>query len=208
MLVLQSLVFGSLICCVAFYAIFRYKRRRLYELADKIPGPNGLPLIGLGYKFLIPDYQKVFQILADVSKEYTSPARAWLGPELLILANTPEAMQIILNSPHCLDKSRLYDVLLLKKGLLTANGEVWRRHRKILNPAFTIRAVQALIPTFDVKSKVLVKSLNAKVDTKPFDISVYVAACSLESILKGTMELDLDVQSNPHGNRYIETVEL
>lgn len=31
---------------VLWYVYWRLSRRRLYELADKLPGPKGLPLIG------------------------------------------------------------------------------------------------------------------------------------------------------------------
>ena len=35
-----------------WYAYFRYTRRRLYELAAKLPGPDGLPLLGSAHEFL------------------------------------------------------------------------------------------------------------------------------------------------------------
>lgn len=208
MLVLQSLAFGGLICLVAFYASFRWRRRRLYELAEKIPGPIGLPLIGIGYKFLIPNYQKIFEVLDQFSKEFTSPVKAWLGPELMIVADTPDALQIVLNSQDCLDKSPLYDVLMVTKGLLIANGQLWRNHRKILNPVFSLRAIKQLIPTFNEKAKIFTDNLRAKVGKQPFDVSAYLAACTLETILKGMMEVERDIQKDPTNNVYIHDIEM
>lgn len=208
MLVLPSLIFGILICFVAFYATFRWKRRRLYELAAKIPGPDGLPFIGIGHKFLIPGYQKKIKFHRNSGKKFSSLTKLWLGPELLIVVNTPEALQIVLNSQHCLNKSKLYDVVPVNKGLVVANGQLWRHHRKILNPAFTPRAIQQLIPIFDLKANILAENLRAQVGEKPFDVTAYVAACSLETILKGTMEIDRNIQGNPLNNEYIENFEM
>lgn len=41
-------IFVSLLvpALVLWYVYWRMSRRRLYELADKLPGPNGLPFIG------------------------------------------------------------------------------------------------------------------------------------------------------------------
>lgn len=37
---------------VLYYAYWRLSRRHLYELAEKIPGPPGLPLIGNALEFV------------------------------------------------------------------------------------------------------------------------------------------------------------
>lgn len=208
MLVLQSLVFGFLIFLAALVASFWWSRRRLYYLAAKLPGPRGLPLIGMSYKFLTTDFKKIFDALMNLTAGYGSPGAAWLGPELLIYADTPEALQVVLNSQKCLDKSPLYDVLIVKKGLLVGSGQLWRNHRKILNSSFSIGILQKLIPTFDEKSKIFVKNLNIEVGKKPFDVYGYMSACSLETLLKGTMDMDQDIQSKPLENSYIHDIEM
>jgi cytochrome P450 len=108
----------------------------------------------------------------------------------------------------CLDKSPLYDVLIVRKGLLVGSGELWRNHRKILNPAFSISILQKLVPVFDEKSTVFVKNLKELVDKTEFDVYGYMSACSLETLLKGTMETNRDFQSNPLKNDYIHDIEM
>jgi cytochrome P450 len=207
MLVLKSLLFGLLIFLAAFCACFWWSRRRLYHLAAKIPGPKGWPLIGMGHKFINADYKQIFQTLIDATKGYDTIMKIWIGPELVIFAHTPESLQIVLNSQKCLDKSPLYDVLILKAGLLVANGNVWRNHRKILSSAFSIGVLKSLVPTFDEKSKMFVKNLEVEVGKKPFDVYGYTSACSLETLLKGTMSTDRDIQSDPLQNEYIHLCE-
>lgn len=208
MMLLQSLFFGILICFSTFYATFLWRRRRLYHLAKIIPGPNGLPLIGVSYKFLVADFKKMCEILVTMSNGYPSIMKIWLGPELVVFAATPESLQIVLNSQKCLDKSPLYDVLILTKGLLVGSGQLWKAHRKILNPAFRISILQRLIPTFDSKSKIFVKNLEQELGKKEFDVYGYISACSLETLLKGTMDVDRDIQSKPLENEYIHHIEM
>ena len=208
MFVLQLLIFGSFLCLVAFYAKFLRNRRRLYKLAAKIPGPQGLPLIGSAHRFMNKDFKQIFEVLVTITKGFGDVAKLWLGPELLIFVESPESLQIVLNSQKCMDKSPLYDILLLCKGLVVGNGQLWKHHRKILNPAFRINVLKQLIPTFDEKSKSFAKNLEAKVGKPEFDIFRYMSACSLETLLKGTMDIDRDIQSDPLGNNYLHHAEM
>lgn len=207
MLVLQSLLFGLLIFLVAFCASVWWSRRRLYHLAAKIPGPKGYPIIGMGHKFINADFKQIFKALIAVTEGYDTIMKMWIGPELAIFAHTPESLQVVLNSQKCLDKSPLYEVLIVKTGLLLSNGNVWRNHRKILSPAFSIGVLKSLVPTFDAKARIFVKNLEAEVGKKPFDVYGYTSACSLETLLKGTMSTDRDIQSDPLRNVYIHQVE-
>lgn len=208
MLVAQSLAFGLLIFLVAFYASFLWKRRRLYYLASKLPGPKGLPLVGQAHRFLNADFKDIFDYFVAVPNDYPTPMKIWLGPELVVFADSPESLQIVLNSPKCLDKSPFYDEFVLTKGLLVCGGNMWRNHRRIMNPAFSISVLQKLIPTFDEKSKILLKNLEAEVGKEAFDVYGYITACSMETLLKGTMDVDRDYQSDALTNEFFHHVEM
>lgn len=208
MVVLQSLVVGVLICLAAAYARFLWKRRRLYELAGKLAGPSGLPFIGLAYRLVNKSCIEIFELVTTITKGYASPAKLWIGPQLIIFADTPEALQVVLNSQACIEKTPFYDLLICKKGLLISKGELWKHHRKVLTPAFRLSALQELVPTFDQKSRILVKNLNAEVGKSEFDVYKYVTACSLETLLKGLMESDQDIQTDPLNNKYLHLIEM
>lgn len=208
MLVLQSLIIGLITFLVALLASFWWSRRRLYYLAAKLPGPKGIPLLGLAHKIINADFKEIFDLLSSLSQNYGSPVSAWLGPEFVVVADTPESLQIVLNSQKCLNKSPLYDVLILTKGLLVGSGDLWKRHRKILNPAFSIGILQKIIPTFDDKAKIFVRNMEAKVGGEAFDVYEYMSPCSLESLLKVTMDYDRDFQSKPLDNEYLHHIEL
>lgn len=209
MFVVNSLIVGVATFLVALFVRFRWSRRRFYQLAAKIPGPKGLPIIGSAHKFMTTDPQKMFNTINNMPNGYESSVmKIWIGPELMVFAHTPESLQIVLNSKKCLHKSKQYDVLLLDKGLIVGSGQTWKNHRKILNPAFGIGILQKLIPTFDEKSKIFVKNLKCEVNKKPFDVYEYMSACSLETLLKSTMDIDRDVQSDPHNFWYLKCIEM
>lgn len=202
------LVTALMVSLVVFYFNYLWKRRRLYKLAANIPGPKGFPVIGMAHKFINASCKEMFDVLVNTPIGYPSVMKIWLGPELVIFASTPESLQIVLNSQKCIDKSTLYDRLVLTQGLVIVNGPMWKKHRKILNPSFRISVLQELIPTFDEKSRIFVKNLEAKVGNEQFNIFNYMSACSLETLLKGTMEIDRDIQSDPLKNDYLHNVEM
>jgi cytochrome P450 family 4 len=208
MLVLESLIVGFFTSLLVFYLNFRWKRKRLYELASKLDGPKGLPLIGSGHKFIGVDFDKVFKLAINICAGYRAPAKMWLGPELVVFVDDPECLQVVLNSQKCLDKSPFYDVLILTQGLVISGGKMWKHHRQILNPAFSIGVLQSLVPLFDEKSRIFVKNLKNEVDKKEFDVYHYTSACSLETLLKGTMDLDRDIQSDPSSDSFLHDCEM
>ena len=52
MIVLQYLFIGLISVLAVWYAKFRWNRRHLYRLANKIPGPKGWPLFGVALRLL------------------------------------------------------------------------------------------------------------------------------------------------------------
>lgn len=55
---------------------------------------------------------------------YKPAMRVWLGPELYVALSDPKYLEIVLNSPHALNKAKSYKFMvpLLGFGLLTAPG--------------------------------------------------------------------------------------
>lgn len=52
MLKFQDVLVVAVIALITYYVHFRYKRRRLYELAATVPGTKELPLLGILHKFI------------------------------------------------------------------------------------------------------------------------------------------------------------
>lgn len=208
MIVLQSLLCGLFMLIVIIYAIFLYNQRRLYELARKIPGLNGVPILGSLYSFLVEHYSEYLEVLLKLNNSSEKIWRIWVGPKVGLFINSPASLQIVLNSPHCMKKpSFFYDTYYVNHGIVLANGDQWKHHRKTLSPAFSMNVIQKLLPIFDDKSQISVKVLEKQLNKGEFNIYDTAAACSLESLLRGTMNYDVDCQSNPHDDYILNIIE-
>lgn len=207
MFVLQSLIFGLLVMLVAFYANFQFKRRRFNELAKKIPGRDGLPFIGLLHRFAFRSYQDYLQVLCAIP-DGNSLTKFWLGPFLAVSVNSPENLQVVLNSPKCQKKpSAFYNMWDATQGLVIGHGNLWKYHRKILNGSFTMSVLQGLLPMFNEKSMKSINLLNKHVNHGEFDVYENIAAFSLETLMKGNFNYDRDFQTEPHKAELLTIVE-
>lgn len=121
----MNVLFWSINCVIALILLYLkvlFSRRKLYEIAAKIPGPPAFPLIGAMYLFFGKDNESVLPVIDDLLNKYKSPAKAWLGPMLILLMDSPEDLKIVLNSPNCLQKAYPYNFLGVSKGLMAAPG--------------------------------------------------------------------------------------
>jgi cytochrome P450 len=106
------------------------------------PGPKGLPLIGSIGTFRA---KGPLDYWFDLWQEYGDVARAQMGPKTLMQFVRPEHVQYILvkNKDNYV-KGLSHDALRipLGTGILTAEGELWRRQRRLMSPTYTPRAVK------------------------------------------------------------------
>ena len=83
--------------------------------------------------------------------DYGAFHRLVLGPFTFWVCHEPEAMKhVLIDNAKNYIKSRNYDGLrlLLGQGLVTSEGELWRKQRKLVAPAFTPQRVPSYVPTF------------------------------------------------------------
>ncbi|KAG5667395.1 hypothetical protein PVAND_015376 [Polypedilum vanderplanki] len=179
------LIVFPLVIIIAF-AIFRWRRRRFYELAGKIPRVEGTFFGELSYRFLGVKTENITKLLYEVMGADTPITSAYFLTEFMVLANTPEMFKTILSSPHCLKKPTIiYDGFFAKNGILANNGSMQEKHRKILSNSFTPALLNQHNSLFNEKVKKFVRKVGEKAGKGEFDIYNHVAACSLEILMKG-----------------------
>ncbi len=85
-----------------------------------------------------------FGALGDMFRVYSPSRRS----ETWIVSDPREARQVLAGSPHHCTKGVGVDriKLLLGEGLMTSEGEVWQRERRLLQPLFARAAIDALGP--------------------------------------------------------------
>ncbi|KAI5711482.1 hypothetical protein M8J76_000249 [Diaphorina citri] len=195
---------------LAFLFLYHWKRRRLYELAAKIPGPPTTPILGNvfdGGSFVPRDLQK---FLFKTFKEHNNLFRMWIGPKLYIfLKNSSEVEQVFINNPDAFAKSHDYDFLnsLAGQGIFCQDDEeIWHRNRKIVNKLFHYSVLKHYVHTFHEETISLVDKLKQIIVNKPSDIAIHsmLAVLTFNTIAKNTM--GVHIESNL-SNRTLKAVE-
>jgi cytochrome P450 len=99
------------------------------------PGPPGLPYVGN----LVAMWGDPLAMLLSARARYGDTHKYWFGPYRYVLIHKPDDIRRVLVTHHeQYPKSVNYQVLkmLLGDGLLTSEGALWKRQRKLATPAF------------------------------------------------------------------------
>ncbi|KAG5322825.1 C4G15 protein, partial [Pseudoatta argentina] len=192
----SSAIFLSLLipALILYYIYFRISRRHMIELAEKLPGPEGLPLIG-NTLMLLGTSDTIFRTLYRKSFEYDQIIKIWLGPKLLVFLMDPRDVEIILSSHVYIDKSSEYRFFQpwLGNGLLISTGSKWRAHRKLIAPTFHLNILKSFIDLFNANSRTVVERMRKEGD-KEFDCHDYMSECTVEILLETAMGVSKSTQ--------------
>nr|AVL92848.1 CYP450 [Locusta migratoria] len=164
-------------------------RRRLRELAARIPGPEPWPLVGNAPLFC-RDPHRAFQTVLALIDRYGPTLRLWIGSKLYIVITDPQDIACVLGNPSVLSRDSYINKLasiLMGESLITASGELWKAHRKIVAPAFSSNVLQEMVPELCRQAERLSSSLAQLADGGTLDVFPYVAAAVLEAVCRTTM---------------------
>lgn len=180
---------------VLWYTYWRISRRRLYELADKLNGPKGLPLIGNALEF-VGGSSDIFKNVVGKSIQFDDEAvvKLWIGSRLLIFLYDPRDVELILSSHVHIDKAEEYRFFKpwLGNGLLISTGQKWRSHRKLIAPTFHLNVLKSFIDLFNANSRAVVDKLKKESNT--FDCHDYMSECTVEILLETAMGVSKTTQ--------------
>lgn len=177
-----------------WYAYWRISRRHMLELAAKIPGPSGLPIIGNALAFTGSSHQ-IFKRLYDISLDYEHLIKIWIGPRLFVFLFDPRDIELILSSHVHIDKSPDYRFFApwLGNGLLISTGQKWRSHRKLIAPTFHLNVLKSFIELFNDNSRQTVEKMR-KLGGKEFDCHDYMSEATVEILLETAMGVSKKTQ--------------
>ncbi|KAF5277796.1 hypothetical protein FQR65_LT03776 [Abscondita terminalis] len=203
---LTSILLGALAIILVFLTIWWYVTYFRYEVyLKRFNGPSHLPIIGNLHNFVIK--ANVVLTLSELMKEYKSPMKFFLGYHPVLALADPKSIEFFLTSNTILTKNFTYEFFepWLGKGLLTSDGMRWKKHRKLLTPAFHFQILERFIDVFDSQSNILLKKLE-RVKDEEVDIYPYITLHALDVICEATMNTSLNAQSNPTSN-YVRSVK-
>jgi len=116
---------------------------------DDLPGPRALPLVGNLFQIR---RQRLHQCVEAWGREYGPFFRFKLGPRTLLAVTDAEAVSTALRDrPDGFRRTKLLETIGLEMGLTPglfgANGEAWRRQRRMVMAGFDPAHVKAYFPS-------------------------------------------------------------
>ncbi|XP_016838143.1 cytochrome P450 4g15 [Nasonia vitripennis] len=195
-------------------SIVRYivNKKRIIELAIKLPGPRAYPIIGNALKFACePD--QLLERIVDVIAPYAdvTPMRLWMGPMLYVIITEPRDIEVVLNSQQATSKGSAYKFLypFIGNGLISGSGKSWKAHRKIISHILNQRTLDSFIETFDRRSKEFVKKLEPLANGEVFDIFHSLEGCTIDLVCETVMGYtDINALDNPNKEFVHYTAEM
>ena len=126
------------------------------------PGPRGHPLLGS-----LPRAQRdPIGLMLESFREYGDVVRFRFGPKVAHLVSSPEGVNHVLaeNNKNYGKQTRGYKNLryVLGNGLLTSEGETWKRQRRIAQPAFHKQRIAGFAQAMVRAAEDAVGSLQAR----------------------------------------------
>lgn len=140
------------------------------ELAKGLPaGPRGLSLLRHHAAIM----RNPLYGLHEISSKYGPFVRLDWGPLVFWLATDPDAIKhVLLDNAKAYRKSRNYDGvrLALGQGLVTSEGELWKKQRKLVAPAFTPGRIARYVPSFVKAAEEAADGWRASTDRARTDV--------------------------------------
>lgn len=199
---------------VVFFLVFLYIYKitspspRVFEFAEKIPGPTWYPIIGSSRVFA--QKRSNIEIVLELYEKYGSIFRIWIGNKVIFVLSDPDDIEVFLSSTKHIDKSfsyRLLDTWLGDTNLLTSNGDIWRLHRKLLTPSFHFKIVEQAVPMMLRNAKILCDKLEFEIDRSEFNAEKYIEKSTLDIIGEIAMGIKLDTQSSVNDD-YLDSIKV
>jgi len=160
----------------------------------KIPGPRGLEVFSTILRF----QRDPLGTLSDLTNRFGDIVTYRYGPFSVVLLNHPEAVQRALQDNHLnygKKNSPFYKMLrhFLGEGLVTSDGDFWRRQRRLAQPAFQRKRLEALAPLMIQCTRDMIDSWRRLEPRTTLDVADEMTKLTLRIV--GLALFSLDVSS-------------
>ena len=160
-----------------------------------IPKLKELPLIGSTVDFI----RNPLGLMGHCRQQYDRLVQFTVVGRNLLLTLTPEdAKQVLQENNKNYVKSLAYDVLktFLGNGLLTSEGDFWRRQRRLAQPAFHRQRLALLVDGMVEETAELIRQCRQQDLATPVDISNEMMKLTLAIVTRSLFSSDVKAHLN------------
>lgn len=187
-------LWGCAACSLAVWlalALARYVRWRLYwhRALSPFPGPRvSLPLLGTLLYIVGPMSTVLRRGLRLMERHGNEYITFWLGERPWLHIIRPEDVEGLLSSSKHLHKPDIvYGPVsgFFGRGLITINGDAWRRHRRVLTPAFHFAVLERYSGIFTRRAEAFAKGLaSVEAEGRSFDFMPHIGAFVTDTVME------------------------
>ncbi len=167
------------------------------SIPQEPPGPVGWPLIGSIFR-LNPKQNILFNFI-DLWRDFGDLCHVKLGPLHLYIVVKPEHVHhILVRNPDNYIKGNGYNGfrLLVGQGLVTSDGDLWRRQRRLMQPSFTPRSTAQFVDLIvDAITRTLDRWAAAADTNKPIHMDNEMAKLTMSVMSQTIFGVDLGTES-------------
>ena len=193
MIEFEAILIFSVVSLATFYILNRWKSQRIYELAAKLPGHNGLSFLSSIYLILTTQRKDYVSTIISFAMDNYPLTKIWFLNKFLVITKDADFIHKIFNSHKVYDKPNVfYQGFLVEKGLIVMSGSEHKRHRKVLNKAFSSKMLDRLPEIFDEKSKKVLQIMEEREDCGEFELIDYIGAYSFEAFGRSNFNYEIE----------------
>ncbi|XP_072934268.1 cytochrome P450 4C1-like [Epargyreus clarus] len=184
----------------SFWLRWRYRNRRLLEMAKSLPGPTPLPFIGNAHMFMGKPEELII-VIRELIKTSGDVSRFWLGPDLNIVVSDPDEIKVLLSNPKTSFKGPQYKYMadVIGDGILSGSGVAWRKHRKIATPNYGKKAIESYEDIFNEEVDYLLAKFREVPTGKQINIYNNIVQTTSYAVCRTLMGLSREETLNlPH----------
>ncbi len=146
-----------------------------YKTIEDLPGPKPKFLVGNITEF---EMSKIHNYVSNIADTYGQMAVIKLGPKPFVIVSNPDTIRTILkNRPDTFRRTAILESVFSEiglTGLFSSEGDMWKRHRQLVQPGFKPSLIKAFYPTITSTSEkirsVISRSLSDSNQNIAFDI--------------------------------------
>ncbi|HEV2639940.1 MAG TPA: cytochrome P450 [Actinocrinis sp.] len=156
----------------------------------RVPGPPRTATLSLLMKMA----RDRLSVMTSVAAEYGDAVRLPLGPKTLYFFNHPDhAKHVLADNAANYHKGigLVHARRVLGDGLLTSEGDAWRKQRRVIQPAFQAKRIAKQAPAVAEEAAKLVGRLRAQEGAGPVDMRAAMTDLSLGVLGRTLLDADL-----------------